>query len=475
MIVNLLRLRGATGIMSGLGLEEIELDFRNMPAGVAVLCGVNGAGKTTVLENLIPYPSLLSRDGSLYDSFYLPNSERFLQAQIGGVDYTFLLVINPAKRTTEAYAWRGDKSLTDGRLTQYGQVLNDLLGDFDAFRRSVFSDQSGESFLTLPRSGRKDFLTRLIGGLDCYQDYCERAKGFSTAATRRITELTAQVELLRGQSEAGEAAEKVAFCTAALERLGAAKAEAEAGLQNVNEKLTGLRDIMQAEAQNAQARKRLMDQMAAIEKEQIAVDQQHVRLIAELTAKPQQLKSQLDQLSVLLQEKESLEAKLSALKSKQAIYQQHKVSAERLRGLRTEEALLNSKIATTQEALNRYKVVVPCNDGLYTNCPLWQGAQRGKPSAESLQEAERKRAEITKLISELQQSLTQMQEPESFDPAIQGVQDKLNTIAGSKATIAQLNERLNDVKLQQTRAEQEYQERKASLRLSLAQSNNTLQ
>ncbi|KKL66916.1 hypothetical protein LCGC14_2140220, partial [marine sediment metagenome] len=71
-------LRGAIGIYKGLGLDEIEINFENMDPGLITLIGDNGEGKTTLIENMHPYPGLLTRAGKLQDHFRLRDSYRDL-------------------------------------------------------------------------------------------------------------------------------------------------------------------------------------------------------------------------------------------------------------------------------------------------------------------------------------------------------------------------------------------------------------
>ena len=82
-----LRLKGFRGIRDGLARDEIALDLERITAGAQLiaLAGSNGRGKTTLMENLTPYPVMPSRAGadglgsfSFYDHLCLPENEKEL-------------------------------------------------------------------------------------------------------------------------------------------------------------------------------------------------------------------------------------------------------------------------------------------------------------------------------------------------------------------------------------------------------------
>lgn len=60
-----LTLTGFRGIRSGLGSDTVTLDIEAMIGDVTLvaIAGANGRGKTTVMDNLHPYPVMPSRAG----------------------------------------------------------------------------------------------------------------------------------------------------------------------------------------------------------------------------------------------------------------------------------------------------------------------------------------------------------------------------------------------------------------------------
>src|SRR5207244_12296878 len=82
-----LTLKGFRGIRDGLGRDVIELDFEQLAgdAKLVAMVGSNGRGKTTIMDNMTPFPIMPSRAGadglgsfSYYDQVCLPESAKDL-------------------------------------------------------------------------------------------------------------------------------------------------------------------------------------------------------------------------------------------------------------------------------------------------------------------------------------------------------------------------------------------------------------
>src|SRR5437762_11824166 len=87
-----LTLKGFRGIRDGLGRDEIELDFVQLAgdAQLIAIVGSNGRGKTTIMDNMTPFPIMPSRAGadglgsfSYYDQVYLPERVKDLVCEPG--------------------------------------------------------------------------------------------------------------------------------------------------------------------------------------------------------------------------------------------------------------------------------------------------------------------------------------------------------------------------------------------------------
>nr|MBP7097048.1 metallophosphoesterase family protein [Spirochaetia bacterium] len=146
--IDRLILRGAIGIWKKSRKDEIDLDLAGYGAGVLALVGSNGAGKTTIIENLHPWPAMLTRDGTLRDHFRLRDSCRdlYFTDEQTGVRYRALITIRAdiASGATEYYLYRDTGSGFEplpginGRKEPYEAAVTELFGSLELYLRTAF-------------------------------------------------------------------------------------------------------------------------------------------------------------------------------------------------------------------------------------------------------------------------------------------------------------------------------------------------
>lgn len=193
------QLRGAIGIQRGLGLDEISVDFSAIPPGLVALVAPNGHGKTTLLENLQPFRTLVSREGSLWRHFSLKDSHRILTFEMGGATYTSRMLMNAVKGDGEYYLEKNGESLNpDGKTASYDAAVAALFGSELLFFRSMFKGQNALSFAKLKTAERRDLFAELIG-LQHYIDANEWAKGKRDGLDRDLADVRQRIEYLRGK------------------------------------------------------------------------------------------------------------------------------------------------------------------------------------------------------------------------------------------------------------------------------------
>jgi exonuclease SbcC len=196
-----LRLKGFRGIKDGLGRDEITLDLDALAANaqLVAIAGLNGRGKTTVIDSLVPFTVMPSRAGadglgafSYYDHVFLPESEKELLWEHDGVTYKSHLVFRVnGKRKTEAFllqqdgdGWRPvrlpDGTVSDGKVDTYEQCVQGILGSAETFFTSVFSAQ-GKRQLSAYKNGEIKALLADLLGLDEV-----RAQGARAAETAKL-------------------------------------------------------------------------------------------------------------------------------------------------------------------------------------------------------------------------------------------------------------------------------------------------
>jgi exonuclease SbcC len=140
------KLRGFKGIYHGMGLEEVSFNFRDL-MGLVALEGANGVGKTTFLENLQPFRVLPSRNGTIKTHCYLKNSFKDLTFEFNGNTYRTLVKTDPTTtRPDEGYIYLNgsDKSVVNGKVSNYDNYINHLLGSTKLYFSSIFCAQNSE-------------------------------------------------------------------------------------------------------------------------------------------------------------------------------------------------------------------------------------------------------------------------------------------------------------------------------------------
>jgi len=203
MKIESLRLKGFIGIQKGLGLDEISVGFRDL-SGLVAFDGMNGCGKTTVLENLHPFPQLASRDGALFHHCFLRNSEKELSFSYGGHQYRTLLKIDCQSEKQEGYVWKDGDPQVNGKISEYSKYIRNLLGSPDLFFSSVFCAQNSKKLSDMTTGKLKELFAEFLR-LDRLQGWEDTAKQCATVMNGQVGQVDARIaaltETVKGASE----------------------------------------------------------------------------------------------------------------------------------------------------------------------------------------------------------------------------------------------------------------------------------
>lgn len=131
------------------GKEEVNIDFSKCLDGVVLLIGENGSGKSSLAENCLPFPCMLTRSGSLRSFFYLKDSHRIVVFRDeNNLYYKFTIqlaahidngLIKYFVETSEdeGQTWKSVIGV-DGSLDSYKKYVEEQFGSLELYLRTAF-------------------------------------------------------------------------------------------------------------------------------------------------------------------------------------------------------------------------------------------------------------------------------------------------------------------------------------------------
>lgn len=163
MKIEKLKLRGFIGIKKNMGLDKLSLDFSEM-SGLIALAGVNGFGKSTVLDNLHPFAMLPSRSGAIQHHTFLRDSEKEFCFRTNGDRYRTLLKVDSQSEKVEGFIYKNDESgsLTNGKISEYKAYVSRLFGTSNLFFNSVFCAQNSDKISDMTTGDLKKLFSEFL-------------------------------------------------------------------------------------------------------------------------------------------------------------------------------------------------------------------------------------------------------------------------------------------------------------------------
>ncbi len=395
-----LRLRGFKGIRSRSGKDEIALDFSDIK-GLAAIAGSNGAGKTTVLDNLHPYRIMPYRAGSyspksfsFYNECYGRDASKEILFEFEGRLYKSLLLIDAEKKKQEAYLFlkAGEQwqPLCDGKVENYDNMINSLLGSPQLFFTSVFRCQDAAKLSDYTKGEIKDIFVELLG-IESLKLRGLKAKELKDSQLRQLelltkeqTRLSADIETAKKATEEAEQYEKQ------LKEISGYIHEAElkkegilSELQSVkaeiavNENLQKEKNSLEGEANNIRTKISQLRQTASKVDEVRRASVMEIKLLHDIGA----LKKELSDTETVL---ENLNRIFSDMKCMETdIAEKQKVLSELSLTRRHKLSSLKTELEGAQKS-RKLLDNVPCGFELHAQCPLLKDAVEAKNSITKL-------------------------------------------------------------------------------------------
>jgi exonuclease SbcC len=398
-----LKLRGFKGIRSKSGKDEIVLDFSDIK-GLAAITGANGAGKTTVLDNLHPYRIMPYRAGSyspksfsFYNECYGRGASKELVFEFESRLYKNLLLIDTEKKKQEAYLFLKEgqqwQPLCDGKVENYDNLINSLLGSPQLFFTSVFRCQDAQKLSDYTKGEIKDIFVELLG-IESLKLRGAKAKESREMQLRQLDQLIKEQSRLSGEIEiAKQAAEEFEKYQDELKGISKSIHETEtkresvlAEIQSVkaeiavSENLQKEKNSLEADAISIRAKIRLLNQTVSKADEVRKASGMESRLLRDIEI----LKKELSEADTLLENLNKIFSDMKGIETN--IAEKQKALSELSLTRRHELSSLKTALEGAQKS-RKLLDEVPCGLELHGKCLLLKDAVEAKNSITKLLEA----------------------------------------------------------------------------------------
>jgi exonuclease SbcC len=183
--------------------RDVELDFTSVPGTLVAVTGLNGSGKTMLLECIMAsiYRDFPSRPEGIYKYC----TERYagieFEFEMAGKVYCSHINIDAKSRKMEAVLAHDKQPLNDGKTSTFDEHIEKILGAKDQILASSYGAQDKKgNFTELTKSKRKDLFIQMIGlqQLQAISDYTNKK---SLSLEPEKTNLNGQIEILRATAD----------------------------------------------------------------------------------------------------------------------------------------------------------------------------------------------------------------------------------------------------------------------------------
>lgn len=374
-----LTLKGFIGIRSGLNRDEVTIDFDALAgdAQLVAIVGHNGAGKSTILDNVHPFRVMPSRAGgyspssfSYYDQTFGTEAKKELTWDHEGVCYrSIILIKNTGKtrkqecylqRLTDSGQWAAatlaDGTPCDGKTETYDRAIEQILGTPEMFFTAAFACQGRRTLSDYPNGDIKALMSDLLG-LERYQHLSGQAREVVRALTNRkaaLADRVARMPVLRARLDTER--EGAAAARGQIASLELARDEAQTALRHAARRLAEAQSAHAASAQTERRRETLLTQREAV-RERARADCESARSSSEAGQNGVRQAISLAKRAVDRAALDLSEATRNLADARHIIAQREKIeaAAQRLAIIDAEIAAAREKVTTAEQDAKDYQ------------------------------------------------------------------------------------------------------------------------
>lgn len=190
MRIQMLRLKGYSGISSGLLRDEITIDFSSSLHKICLIKGATGSGKSTILEAITPLPN----DNNMLDPTQQAEKEIIFNNGIR------ILIIHPLsnkgeRATTKAYIYENGINLNpNGNVTSYKEIVFDKLeldSNFEALSKLSTRDRG---LADKTPAIRKKYVANIIDSVEVYNNIYKTLTKHSSTLKSMLQSIVAKMD-----------------------------------------------------------------------------------------------------------------------------------------------------------------------------------------------------------------------------------------------------------------------------------------
>ena len=190
MRILMLRLKGYSGISSGLLRDEITIDFSKSMHKICLIKGATGSGKSTILEAITPLPN----DNSMLDPTQQAEKEIIYNNGIR------ILIIHPLtnrgeRATTKAFIYENGTNLNpNGNVTSYKDIVFDKLeldSNFEALSKLSTRDRG---LADKTPAIRKKYVSSIIDSVEVYNNIYKNLSKHSNTLKSMLQSIVAKMD-----------------------------------------------------------------------------------------------------------------------------------------------------------------------------------------------------------------------------------------------------------------------------------------
>ncbi len=187
-----IKLKNFIGFKSGLGVNEIEIDFSSSDNRIILLTGENGCGKTTLLSCLNPFSNTGSIDVRNDNSLIIPNKDGYkeIHYQVNNDVYKIKHYYTPkstGSHSVKSYIEKNGIELNpNGNVTSFKDLVKQELDMEQDYLRLMRLGSNVSGFIDAKSTERKSYVGKILEDVDLFLKYHKQ----TTTTVRELKSIT---------------------------------------------------------------------------------------------------------------------------------------------------------------------------------------------------------------------------------------------------------------------------------------------